>query len=185
MQKARYLDWQKTPISKATFGRTTQGGKINTKFGLKHSTGSIQSYEPKWYLLDASEAPIGRIATVAATLLMGKHRPTFTPGAGSGDGVILINAAKAYFTSDKADKKLYYNHSLWMGGLKVKSARQFMKDDPAKVLWLAVQGMMPKNKLSRYQLARLKVFVGAEHTMSSQKPIVVSAAKESLKKLGA
>jgi large subunit ribosomal protein L13 len=185
MQKARFLGWQRTPINRATFGRTTKGGSQNIKTFLKHSTGSIQSIEPRWYLVDAAEAPIGRVATTVATLLMGKHRPTFTPGAGSGDGVIVINAEKAYFTSNKADKKIYYNHSLWMGGLKSKMARQFLEENPEKVLWLAVQGMMPKNKLSRYQLSHLKIFKGAEHSMKAQKPIPVNTAKEPLKRLGA
>src|SRR4051812_17725852 len=97
----RFVGWQETPISQTTFGGTTRGGSRNTKFLLKKSTGSVQSIEPKWYLIDATEAPIGRVSTVAATLLMGKHRTTFTPGAGSGDGVIIINVDKAYFTSDK------------------------------------------------------------------------------------
>ncbi len=183
MQKARYLAWQKTPISTSSFGRNTKGGSRNIKFSLKHSTGEVQAVEPKWYVLDATEAPIGRVATVAATILMGKHRTTFTPGAGSGDGVIVINADKAFFTSDKADRKVYYDHSMWMGGLKMKTARDLMKDDPEKVIWLAVQGMLPKNKLSRYQLSHLKVFRG-EHSMKAQKPVPVSVKKDSLKRLG-
>jgi large subunit ribosomal protein L13 len=185
MTPARYLGWQKTPISQATFGRTTRGGNRNTKFSVKHSTGSIQEITPKFYLLDASEAPIGRIATVAATLLMGKHRATFTPGAGSGDSVVVINADKAFFSSNKADKKVYYSHSLWMGGLSQKSAKQALVDNCEEVIWTAVQGMLPKNKLSRYQLTHLKIYKGTEHPHAAQKPIVVSAKKEPLKRLGA
>ncbi len=181
----RFLGWQKTPAAQASFGRTTQGGRVVTKFQLLHSTGAVTTLSPSWYLIDASEAPIGQLASVAATLLMGKHRATFTPGAGSGDGVIIVNASKAFFTSDKADKKIYYDHSRWMGGLKSKSARDALKDDPAEVLWLAVQGMMPKNKLSRYQLSHLKIHKGAEHTQKAQKPIKVDVSENPLKKLTA
>lgn len=184
MTAARYLGWQKTPISQSTFGQTTLGGRRNTKFSLKHSTGSVQEVNPKYYLLDASEAPIGRIATVAATLLMGKHRTTFTPGAGSGDSVVVINAEKAFFTSNKADKKVYYDHSMFMGGLSMKTAKQALIDNCEEVIWTAVQGMLPKNKLSRYQLSHLKIYKGAEHPHSAQKPLVVSAKNTPLKKLG-
>lgn len=178
------MGWQKTPISQATFGQTTKGGRQNTKFSLKHSTGTTTELTPRWYLLDATEAPIGRLATVAATLLMGKHRASFTPGAGSGDAVIVINAEKAFFTSNKADKKVYYDHSLWMGGLSMKTAKQALLDNPEDVIWTAVQGMLPKNKLSRYQLSLLKIYKGSEHPHTAQKPIVVSAKKSPLKKLG-
>jgi large subunit ribosomal protein L13 len=180
----RFLGWQKTPASQATFGRTTRGGRKNTRFTIKHSTGSVNSVEPRWYLVDASTAPVGHLATVIATLLMGKHRTTFTPGAGSGDGVVVINADKAFFTYNKADKKVYYDHSGWMGGLKSKTARQALKDEPDAVIWDAVQGMMPKNKLSRYQLAHLKVYRTAEHDMKAQNPVAVDVAGKSLKNLG-
>ncbi|MDB5038326.1 MAG: ribosomal protein [Bacteriovoracaceae bacterium] len=184
MAEARFLGWQKTPISQATFGGTTRGGRRNAKFSLKHSTGTVNEVESKYYILDASEAPVGRVATIAATILMGKHRTTFTPGSGSGDSVIIINASKTFFTSDKADKKVYYNHSMYMGGLKMKTAKQVLSETPEDVLWMAVQGMLPKNKLSRYQLAHLKIYKGSEHPHSAQKPIVISATKEPLKRLG-
>lgn len=181
----RFLGWQLTPISQATFGRTTKGGSVNAKFTVKHSTGAVQAVEPKWYLVDAAEAPIGRLATVITTILMGKHRATFTPGMGSGDSVVVINAEKAFFTSDKADKKIYYWHSHWMGGLKSKTAKQALIDTPEDVLWEAVQGMLPKNKLSRYQLAHLKIYKGTEHPHATQKPIKISVKENGLKKLGA
>ncbi len=173
-RKGRFLGWQDTPIQQATFGGTTKGGRNNTKSVLKHSTGAVQEVSKSWYLLDASEAPVGRLASVAASILMGKHRPTFTPGAGSGDGVIVINADKAFFTSNKADKKIYYWHTKFMGGLKQETARDALIKHPEKVIWDAVQGMLPHNKLSRYQLALLKVFRTADHPQKSQKPSAIS-----------
>ena len=179
----RFLGWQKTPITQASFGRSTKGGSKNTRFGLLNSTGTVQSLEPTYYLIDASEAPVGRIATVAATILMGKHRSTFSPGKGSGDSVILINADKAYFTSDKDEKKIYYWHTGYMGGLKSETAKKALKRRPDEVLWMAVQGMLPKNKLSRYQLSHLKIYTGTEHPHKAQKPITIKAAENPLKKL--
>jgi len=173
-RKERFLGWQETPIQQASFGGTTKGGRNNSKFVLKHSTGAVKEVTKSWYLLDASEAPVGRLASVAAAILMGKHRATFTPGAGSGDGVIVINADKAFFTSDKADKKIYYWHTKFMGGLKMETARDALIKHPEKVIWDAVQGMLPHNKLSRYQLALLKIFRTADHTQKSQKPSAVS-----------
>jgi len=173
-RKERFIGWQDTPIQQATFGRTTKGGRNNTKSILKHSTGAVKEVSKSWFLLDASEAPVGRLASVAAYILMGKHRPTFTPGAGSGDGVIVINADKAFFTSDKADKKIYYWHTKFMGGLKMETARDALIKHPEKVIWDAVQGMLPHNKLSRYQLALLKIFRTAEHGQKSQKPNTIS-----------
>ena len=180
----RFLGWQNTPIQQASFGRTTRGGSRNTKFAIKHSTGSVQSVEPKWYVLDASEVAIGRLASTAATLLSGKHRATYTPGAGSGDFVAIINADKAFFTADKAEKKIYYWHTHYMGGLKSESARHALERRPDEVIWEAVQGMLPKNKLSRYQLAHLKVYKGKDHPhAAAQKPVPLSLKKNLLKNL--
>ncbi len=178
----RFLGWQSSPIQQASFGRTTRGGRKNDRFSIKHSTGPVQETKKVWYVLDAAEAPIGRLASVAACILMGKHRPTFTPGAGSGDGVIVINADKAFFTSNKADKKIYYWHTQFMGGLKSETARQALEKHPDEVIWQAVQGMLPKNKLSRYQLALLKIKKGADHGQKAQKPIALSLKAKSLLK---
>lgn len=180
----RFLGWQNTPIQQASFGGTTKGGSRNVQFSVKHSTGEIQSVTPKWYLIDASEAPIGRVATTVATLLMGKHRTTYTKGAGAGDSVAVINADKSFFTSDKADKKIYYWHTGYMGGLKSQTAKQALQTDCEEVLKLAVQGMMPKNKLSRYQLTHLKVYRGTEHPHKAQNPTAISLKGKALKGLG-
>lgn len=176
-RSGRFLGWQNTPVTQAAFGATTRGGSQNLKFKVLHSTGSVQSVEPQWYLVDASTAPIGRVATTIATVLMGKYRPTFSRGMGSGDAVIVTNVDKIFFTSDKADRKMYYNHTMFMGGLKSATGTQMLKKAPEKVLWLAVQGMMPKNKLSRYQLSLLKIYKGTEHPHSAQKPTQLNIAK--------
>ncbi len=181
-KKGRFLGWQNTPITQAAFGGKTQGGRNNTKIGILDSTGSVQSVESRWFLVDASQAPVGRLATTIASILMGKYRPTFTRGAGCGDAVIVVNAAKAFFTSDKDQKKLYYKHTLYMGGIKSATAGQMLKTKPEQVIHLAVQGMMPKNKLSRYQLSLLKVYRGADHKHASQKPVQIDFASP-LKKL--
>ncbi len=182
-KKQRYLGWQNTPKHQATFGRTTKGGSKNTKFSVKHSTGVVKEVTPCWYVVDAATAPIGRLASVVATILAGKHKPTFTPGAGSGDMVLVINSDKAYFTSDKADKKIYYWHTNWMGGLKSETAGEALARRSDEVIWDAVQGMLPKNKLSRYQLAHLKICKGAEHTHAAQQ-LTPLDLKSGLKKIG-
>lgn len=169
-QTGRFIGWQDTPIHQASFGSTTKGGRRNQRFAMKKSTGSVQEVKPKWYWVDASEAPIGKLATVIAKVLMGKQRPTFTPGAGSGDYVAVVNASQAYFTSNKQDKKVYYWHSGWVGGIKSETAREALQKHPERVIYDAVKGMMPKNRLSRYQLSHLRIFHGADHHLQAQKP---------------
>lgn len=181
--KGRFVGWQVSPYTQSAFGATTKGGSYNTESIILASTGSVQKTQPRYYLLDATDAPIGRLATTIATILMGKNRSTFTRGAGSGDAVIVVNAAKAFFTSNKADKKIYYWHTQYMGGLKSETAGQLLKRKPEKAIWLAVQGMLPKNKLSRYQLTLLKIYEGAEHPHKAQKPIAVKVTGQALKKI--
>ncbi len=173
----RFVGWQDSPRSQSVFGSTTKGGRNNTSFKVLKSTGSVSTVKPSWFLFDASKAPIGRLATSIATILMGKHRATFTPGKGCGDAVVVTNADKAFFTSNKAEKKTYYQHSRFMGGLKSETARQMLEQTPEKALWLAVQGMMPKTKLSRYQLSLLKIYKGQEHPHVAQNPVEVSLDK--------
>ena len=180
---SQFLGWQKTPIHQASFGRTTKGGYQNTKFYIKHTTGSVKIFEPKWYLVDASKFPLGRWGTVVATLLMGKHRSIFSRGAGSGDFVAVINADKAYFTSNKAQKKIYYWHSHHMGGLKNQTAEEALNKHPEVVILDMVQGMMPKTALSRHQLTHLKVYCGKDHPHAAQKLTVVDIEKKGLKEI--
>lgn len=129
----------------------------------------------KWYILDAAGKPLGKTATLAATLLRGKHKPEFTPHVDCGDFVIVINAEKAVLTGNKLDQKFYRSHSGYVGGLKESKYRTLMQTKPDLAMRLAVRGMLPHNKLSRQSLTRLKIFRGAEHKHSAQKPEVWAA----------
>ena len=126
--------------------------------------------ERKWYILDAAGKPLGKTATVAATLLRGKHKPEYTPHADCGDFVIVINAQDAVLTGKKLDQKFYRTHSGWVGGLKETKYRTLMQTKPELAMKLAVKGMMPKNSLSRDALTRLHIYRGGEHNHSAQKP---------------
>ncbi|MBW1992749.1 MAG: 50S ribosomal protein L13 [Deltaproteobacteria bacterium] len=124
----------------------------------------------QWYLVDAEGQVVGRLASRIASVLRGKHKPVFTPHADTGDFVVVVNADKVRFTGNKLDKKVYYRHSGYMGGLKSTSARQMLKKKPEEVLRHAVRGMLPKNSLGRRQLKKLKIYAGAEHPHAAQQP---------------
>lgn len=124
----------------------------------------------KWYILDAAGKPLGKTATVAATLLRGKHKPEYTPHADCGDFVIVINAEKAVLTGKKLDQKFYCTHSGYVGGLKETKYRKLMQEKPELAMKLAVRGMMPRNIITKDSLTRLKVFRGPEHIHAAQKP---------------
>ena len=126
--------------------------------------------ERKWYILDAAGKPLGKTATVAATLLRGKHKPEYTPPADCGDFVIVINAEKAVLTGKKLDQKYYRTHSGYVGGLKETKYRKLMQDKPELAMKLAVRGMMPRNIITKDSLTRLKIFRGPEHIHAAQKP---------------
>ena len=126
--------------------------------------------ERKWYILDAAGKPLGKTATVAATLLRGKHKPEYTPHADCGDFVIVINAEKAVLTGKKLDQKYYRTHSGYVGGLKETKYRKLMQDKPELAMKLAVRGMMPLNIITKDSLTRLKIFRGPEHIHAAQKP---------------
>ena len=126
--------------------------------------------ERKWYILDAAGKPLGKTATVAATLLRGKHKPEYTPHADCGDFVIVINAEKAVLTGKKLDQKYYRTHSGYVGGLKETKYRKLMQDKPELAMKLADRGMMPRNIITKDSLTRLKIFRGPEHIHAAQKP---------------
>jgi large subunit ribosomal protein L13 len=128
----------------------------------------------KWYVIDASEAPLGRVATQIATLLTGKGKPSFTKHIDTGDYVVVINAGNIQVTGDKMDTKMYYRHSGHPGGLKEATMREKMAKDPTSPLVHAVRGMLPVNKLRDERLARLKVYAGAEHNHAAQQPEVIT-----------
>ena len=126
--------------------------------------------ERKWYVLDAAGKPLGKTAALAADILRGKLKPTYTPHVDCGDFVIIINAEKAVLTGKKLEQKYYYHHSGWIGGLKEIKYKDLMAKKPEFAMTHAVKGMLQKNKLASQQLTRLKVFRGAEHTHAAQKP---------------
>jgi large subunit ribosomal protein L13 len=126
--------------------------------------------ERKWFVIDAEGVSFGRVATQAASLLLGKGKPTITPHTDGGDFVIIINAAKAQATGGKEDKKIYYRHSGYPGGLYQRTLAEQRAQDPASILHKAVRGMLPVNKLRDGRLARLKIYEGAEHNHAAQKP---------------
>ncbi len=127
--------------------------------------------ERKWIVLDAAEAPLGRVATAAAKYLIGKYKPTYTPHMDGGDYVIIVNAEKLIVTGAKGTDKMYYNYSGFPGGLKEESLNQVMVKNPAKVVEAAVSGMLPKNKLQSLRMQRLKVYAGEAHNHEAQKPV--------------
>lgn len=128
----------------------------------------------KWYIVDAKGKTLGRIATEIADILRGKGKPTFTPHMDTGDGVVVINSAKINLTGGKWAQKKYYSHSGYLGGLKEISAEKLLAKKPNELIKKAVAGMIPKNKLKKDILARLRIFSGAEHNLEAQKPESVS-----------
>ena len=124
----------------------------------------------KWYIIDAAGKSLGRVATEAARLLRGKHKPTFTPNVDTGDNVIILNCKEAVLTGNKLDNKIYRHHSGYIGGMKEIKARDMMNKTPEKAMFLAVKGMLPKNRLGRQMVKKLRVYAGSEHEQAAQKP---------------
>jgi len=131
---------------------------------------TAESITRKWYIIDAAGKPIGRVATIAATLLRGKHKTTFVTHLDCGDHVIILNAEKAVLTGRKLDQKLYRHHTLWVGHLKEINYRTLMSSKPEKAIELAVKGMIPDTVIGRSALGRLHVYRGAQHEQTAQKP---------------
>ena len=121
-----------------------------------------------WYLVDAENKILGRLATQIAMRLRGKHKPIFTPHADTGDFIVVINAEKVSLTGKKWNNKVYYRHSGYVGGLKEISAKKLLEKKPEDVLRFAVRGMLPKNRLGRRQLKKLKIYTGSEHPHQAQ-----------------
>jgi large subunit ribosomal protein L13 len=124
----------------------------------------------KWYLVDAEDKILGRLATQIATRLRGKHKPVFTPHADTGDFIVVVNAEKIALTGRKWDQKIYYRHSGYMGGLKQISARKLLEKKPQDIIKFAVKRMLPKNSLGRRQLKKLKIYTGPDHPHMAQQP---------------
>jgi large subunit ribosomal protein L13 len=137
----------------------------------------VRTYTPKpgevtrqWYVIDATDVVLGRLATHVAVLLRGKHKPTFAPHVDTGDFVIIINAEKVALTGQKRDQKMDYRHSGYPGGLRATSYADLLGSDPRRAVEKAVKGMLPHNKLGRQQLKKLKVYAGPQHPHSAQQP---------------
>lgn len=130
---------------------------------------------PKWYIVDAKDLVVGRIATVLANVVTGKHKPTYTKHADTGDFVVVLNADKIAFTGQKWTDKKYYDHSDFVGGLKEKSAKELLDRHPTEILRRAVWGMTNKSSLARLQMKKLKLFAGAEHPHAAQNPQTLPA----------
>ena len=128
--------------------------------------------ERKWYIIDAANKPLGRVATEAARLLRGKHKPTFTPNQDVGDYVIVINCKDAVLTGHKLDQKVYRSHSGYIGGMKETVARALLAKSPEKMMTHAVVGMLPHTRLGRQMAKKLRVYAGSEHENIAQKPEV-------------
>jgi large subunit ribosomal protein L13 len=124
----------------------------------------------KWILVDAEGKVLGRLASYIAVRLRGKHLPTFTPHVDNGDFVVVINAEKVKLTGKKWDQKIYRRHSGYMGGLKETSARKMLQEHPERLLYYAVKGMLPKNRLGRKLLKKLKIYTGPKHPHEAQQP---------------
>ena len=124
----------------------------------------------KWYLLNAADKPLGRTATIAAHILRGKHKPSFTPHADCGDHVIIINAGKAVLTGRKLQQKYYRRHSGWVGGLKEIRYDELMQKRPEQAMMLAVKGMLPDTVVGRKSLTRCRIYAGSEHNNQAQQP---------------
>ena len=130
-----------------------------------------ETVERKWYVIDAEGKNLGRVATKAATLLRGKHKPTFTPHIDCGDYVIIVNASKVNLTGNKLNDKMYYNHSGFPGGLRERNAKVMIENYPEEMVERAVKGMLPKGRLGRQMYTKLFVYAGSEHKQQAQKPI--------------
>ena len=139
----------------------------NTTYSVKKN-----DIERKWYIIDAANKPLGRVATEAAKLLRGKHKPTFTPNLDVGDHVIILNCSQVILTGNKLNQKIYRHHSGYIGGMKETSAKDMLENNPEKAMMLAIKGMLPHNSLGAQQLKKLRVYAGSEHENAAQKPAV-------------
>ena len=132
---------------------------------------SASTIERKWYVVDATNKTLGRLAAEVANVLRGKKKPTYTPFLDTGDYVIVINAEKIKVTGKKLDQKVYYHHSDYVGGMKEETLREKLANSPAEVIELAVKGMLPKGPLGREMYTKLHVYAGAEHPHAAQQPV--------------
>lgn len=133
-----------------------------------------ETVERTWYVIDAADKPLGRVATKAATILRGKHKATFTPHIDCGDYVIIINADKVKLTGNKINDKMYYNHSGFPGGLRTRNAKTMLESYPVEMVERAINGMLPNGPLGRQMYRKLFVYAGSEHKHEAQKPTTIT-----------
>lgn len=131
-----------------------------------------------WYVIDAKDMPLGRVASKAAVMLRGKHKVTYTPHIDCGDNIIIINASEVLLTGNKLENKKYYNHSRYAGGLRERTAKEMKANYPTEMVELAVKGMLPKGRLGRQMYRKLHVYAGAEHPHTAQQPKVVELGRK-------
>lgn len=141
---------------------------MNSAFFLRK-----EDRNPQWHIIDAEGKVLGRLATLVADKLRGKDKPYYTPHTDCGDYVIIINADKVVLTGDKWEGKTYITHTMWMGGRKITAAKDLHKKHPTKIIELAVKRMLPKNKLNRCVIDKLKIYAGSEHPHTAQQPIAI------------
>ena len=144
---------------------------------MKTFMANESNIEGKWDLGDASDMPLGRVASQVAAILRGKNKPTFTPNVDAGDFVIVINTDKMYLTGKKLEKKYYRYHTGYMGGLKAIQYKKMMEEKSDDALYIAIKGMLPKNSLGRKMLTKVRIYKGAEHEHAAQKPEVLNLVK--------
>lgn len=147
---------------------------------MKTYMAKAEEVQRKWYVVDATDLVLGRLASNVANVLRGKNKPTYTPNVDTGDFVIIVNCDKVRLTGKKLEKKFHIYHTGYVGGLKQIQYKKLMEEKPEKAVLLAVKGMLPKNSMGRNQLKRLRVFAGAEHPHIAQKPeeLVIDAKKK-------
>ena len=145
--------------------------KIWEEFNVSTYMAKPADVERNWYVIDATDMVVGRLATQVATMLRGKHKPTYTPHVDTGDYIIVVNTDKMVFTGKKLDHKIYYRHSGYPGGLKETTARRMMQTKSNDVLYHAVRGMLPKGPLGNKMIKKLHIYTGAEHEHAAQKPV--------------
>ena len=132
-----------------------------------------ETVERKWYVIDAEGKSLGRVASLAATYLRGKHKPTYTPHIDCGDNIIIVNAQKVNLTGNKLENKMYYDHSMYQGGIRERTAKVMREEYPVEMMERAVKGMLPHNRLGRQMYKKLFVYAGNEHKHEAQKPEVL------------
>lgn len=137
-----------------------------------------ETVERKWYVIDAEGKSLGRVASLAATYLRGKHKPTYTPHIDCGDNIIIVNAEKVNLTGNKLENKMYYDHSMYQGGLRERTAKVMIEKYPTEMMERAVKGMLPHNRLGRQMYKKLFVYEGAEHPHAAQQPKEIKVGRE-------